>query len=225
MEMPQVEMQKKRILVVDDHPLLRAGLIQFIDRQKDMACCGEADSAASTQSAILCERPDLVLLDLRLRGEDGLEFIKSLKAQFPKLLILVISQCDEMLYTERALRAGARGYIMKEEATEEVLFAIRAVLSGELYLSRKLAIRLVQKTIEGRPAMAGPGVESFTDRELQVFQLLGAGLSTRQIAERLNLSFKTIETYRENIKHKLGLAGAADLVRYATNWVEGRPGA
>ncbi|MBI4660410.1 MAG: response regulator transcription factor [Verrucomicrobia bacterium] len=216
-------MQKQRILIVDDHPLLRAGLIQFIDRQKDMICCGEADGAASTQNAVLAYKPDLVLLDLRLRGEDGLELIKSLKSQHPKLLILVISQCDEMLYAERALRAGARGYIMKEEATEEVLFAIRAVLGGELYLSRKLAIRLVRKTIESRPLMPGPGVESLTDRELQVFQLLGSGLSTRQIAERLNLSFKTIETYRENIKHKLGLGGAADLVRYATRWVEGSP--
>jgi len=215
-------MQKRRILVVDDHPLLRAGLIQFIDRQRDMTCCGEADSGATTQDAVVRQKPDLLLLDLRLRSEDGLELIKSLKARFPKLLILVISQCDEMLYAERVLRAGARGYIMKEEATEEVLFAIRAVLEGELYLSRKLAIRLVQKTIESRPATAGPGLESLTDRELQVFQLLGAGLNTRHIAERLNLSFKTIETYRENIKHKLGLAGAADLVRYATNWVEGR---
>jgi DNA-binding NarL/FixJ family response regulator len=152
-------MLKKCILVVDDHPLLRAGLIQFIDRQMDMTCRGEADSAASCQSAVQSLKPDLVLLDLRLRDEDGLELIKSLKSQYPKLLILVISQCDEMLYAERALRAGARGYIMKEEATDEVLLAMRSVLNGELYLSRKLAIRLVQKTIEGRPAITGPGLE------------------------------------------------------------------
>jgi DNA-binding NarL/FixJ family response regulator len=216
-------MPPKRILVVDDHPLLRAGLIQFISRHQDLVCCGEADSAATTHIAIADRKPDLLLLDLRLRDEDGLELLKSLKARFPDLRILVISQCDEALYAERVLRAGARGYIMKEEATEEVLFAIRSVLEGELYLSRKLAIRLVRKTIESRPALAGPGLESLTDRELQVFQLLGAGLNTRHVAERLNLSSKTIETYRENIKHKLGLAGAADLVRYATNWVEGRP--
>ena len=216
-------MQKRRILVVDDHPLLRAGLIQFIERQEDMICCGEADSAATTQSAVANQKPDLVLLDFRLRSEDGLELIKSLKARFPKLPVLIISQCDELLYAERVLRAGACGYIMKEEATEEVLFAIRSVLGGELYLSRKLAIRLVQKNIETRPATTGPGLDSLTDRELQVFQMLGAGLNTRHIAERLNLSLKTIETYRENIKHKLGLAGAADLMRYATNWVEGQP--
>jgi len=216
-------MQKRRILVVDDHPLLRAGLIQFIERQKDMICSGEADSAATTQSAVANQKPDLVLLDLRLRSEDGLELIKSLKARFPKLPILIISQCDELLYAERVLKAGACGYIMKEEATDEVLVAIRFVLGGELYLSRKLAIRLVQKAIEARPATPGPGLDSLTDRELQVFQMVGAGLNTRHIAERLNLSFKTIETYRENIKHKLGLAGAADLVRYATSWVEGQP--
>ena len=216
-------MQKKRVLVVDDHPLLRAGLIQFIDRQEDLICCGEADSAASTQSAVPSCKPDLVLLDLRLRSEDGLELIKSLKSQFPELLILVLSQRDETLYAERALRAGARGYIMKEEAAGEVLSAVRAVLSGEFYLSRKLAIRLVQKSIESRPAVSGPGIGSLTDRELQVFELLGSGLSTRQIATKLNLSFKTIETYRENIKHKLGLSGSTDLVRCATNWVEGRP--
>lgn len=215
-------MQRKRLLIVDDHPLLRAGLTQYVNRQPDMVCCAEADSGATTDSAIRRHKPDLVLLDLRLKSEDGLELIKSLKAQFHELPILVVSQCDEMVYAERALRAGALGYIMKEEATEEVLCAIRAVLSGELYLSRKMAIRLVQKSIETRPVAAGPGIESLTDRELQVFQLLGSGLTTRQIAMKLNLSFKTIETYRENLKHKLGLSGAQELVRRATDWVEGR---
>jgi len=216
-------MPRKRILIADDHPLLREGLMQFINRQENLLCCAEADSGASTYSAVQQHRPDLLLLDLRLRGEDGLELIKFLKSQFAELLILVISQGDETIYAERALRAGARGYIMKEEASDEVLCAISAVLNGEIYLSRKMALRLAEKSIECRPATVGPGVDSLTDRELQVFQLLGSGLTTRQIATKLNLSFKTIESYRENIKHKLGLAGATELVRCATSWVDARP--
>jgi len=214
---------RKRILIADDHPLLREGLMQFINRQENLICCAESDSAASTFTAVQQHKPDLLLLDLRLRNEDGLELIKFLKGQYPELLILVISQCDETIYAERALRAGARGYIMKEEASDKVLAAISAVLSGEIYLSRKMALRLAERSIECRATGAGPGVESLTDRELQVFQLLGSGLTTRQIAAKMNLSFKTIETYRENIKHKLGLAGAAELVRCATSWIESGP--
>ncbi len=209
-----------RVMVVDDHPLVREGLQAMISRQPDLICCGEADSAAGTQEAIESCKPDLLLLDLRLRSDDGLELVKALIARFPSLRILVISQFDEALYAERALRAGARGYVMKEQVTDEVLNAIRTILAGELYVSPRIAALALHKMIETRPAAPRGGLESLTDRELQVFQLLGAGLSTRHIATKLHLSFKTVETHRENIKHKLGLPDAAELARRAADWVQ-----
>jgi DNA-binding NarL/FixJ family response regulator len=214
--------KKARILVVDDHPLFREGVIQLVSRQRDLICCGEADNGADASRAIARFKPDLVVLDLRLGREDGLELIKALIAQFPALQILVLSNCEEGTYAERALRAGARGYLTKEEATEEVLNAIRAILKGEMYVGRKLSILLLGRLLKGPRQGPGAGVESLTDRELQVFQLLGAGLSTGQIAERLVLSVKTIETHRENIKHRLGLTSADQLVRAASAWVEKR---
>lgn len=212
--------KKARVLVVDDHPIVRHALADLVNRQPDLMCCGEADDITSIRTAIERERPDLILLDLRLGHEDGLESIKALKAQDESLCILVVSACDEMLYAERVVRAGAAGYIMKEEKPSELLAAMRSVLNGQLYVSRKIAMTVFQKSIETAPRPAGGGIESLTDRELQVFQLLGADLSTRQIASRLSLSVKTIETYRENIKHKLGLRDASDLVRSATEWVK-----
>ena len=214
---------KSRVLVADDHPLLRAGVSQLINRQEDLVCCGEAHDAASTQTAVATHNPDLLLLDLRLGHGDGLEFIKSLKSQFQNLAILVFSQLDEKLYAERALRAGALGYVMKENATDEVLTAIRTVLNGDLYVSRSIAVLALHKSLRTKTDNKGLGVENLTDRELQVFQLLGAGMNTRQIAEELSLSQKTIETHRENIKQKLGLQSAPETVRYATAWVQGSP--
>lgn len=211
---------KTRILVVDDHPLMREALARLIGRQSDLVCCGETDSAAATHDAVERFQPNLVILDLRLRHEDGLELIKSLKLRFPALLVLVLSQSDETIYAERAMRAGAHGYLMKEEAAGEVLRAIRTVLSGERYVSAKVALRLFDKALEVEPLLLNSGIESLSDRELHVFQLLGAGLGTREIGAKLNLSFKTIETHRENIKHKLGLRGAEELVRSATEWVK-----
>jgi DNA-binding NarL/FixJ family response regulator len=194
--------------------------VQLINRQTDMVCCGEVSSAAAARQAIAQKQPELILLDLRLGASDGLELIKSLKTEFPKLLILVLSQYDESLYAERALRAGAGGYLMKEEASEEVVNAIRMVLSGQLYISRKMAALVLHKVLQNPPKSGDVGVESLTDRELQVFQLIGAALSTQEIAKKLGLSFKTIETYRENIKHKLNLRTAAELVQAATGWVQ-----
>jgi DNA-binding NarL/FixJ family response regulator len=215
------EARQASILVVDDHPLVREGLSQIIKRQSDLIWCGEADSARTALDAVAAQKPDLVLLDLRLRSGDGLELIKDLILQHPSLLILVVSQCDEMLYAERALRAGARGYVMKEQATVEVLTAIRRILAGELYVSSRIAALALHKMIETRPKVHGPSIKNLTDRELQVLQLLGAGVSTKKIAAKLNLSFKTVETHRENIKHKMGLSDAAELVRYAMSWVDG----
>jgi DNA-binding NarL/FixJ family response regulator len=207
---------------VDDHPLLREALAAVINRQSDFVCCGEAGSAIETQKAVSVLQPDLVLLDLWLNGGDGLELIKALKSQFPSLHILVLSQFDEALYAERALRAGALGYVMKEQPSKEVLAAIRTVLGGEIYVSPRVAARVLHKAIETKRENRNGRVENLTDRELQVLQLLGAGMSTRKIADELTLSFKTVETHRENIKRKLGLGDAVELVRYAAEWVRGQ---
>jgi DNA-binding NarL/FixJ family response regulator len=209
---------KARVLVVDDHPMMRGGLIQLINRQIDLTCCGEAGTVAEAQVAVARLKPDLVILDLRLKGGDGLELIKSLGSQFAGLRILVLSQYDAPHYVERALRAGALGYVVKEQGAEEVLSALRAVLAGEVYLTRALAARLLHSFVGTMPGTPRAGVELLTDRELHVLHLLGAGMSTREIAAELSLSFKTIETHRENIKRKLGLCGAAELIHYASEW-------
>ena len=211
---------KARILVVDDHPLVREGLVGLIAQQSDMIACGEASTAREAMAAVTEHKPDLVILDLRLRGADGLELIKSFKAQIPELRILILSQYDAPLYAERALRAGAMGYVIKEQAPDEVLGAIRTVLAGQVYLARGIAALLLHKFVGTGPRAAQGGLQRLTDRELHVLQLLGAGMSTRQIAEELSLSFKTIETHRENLKRKLGLQTASALVHYATNWAQ-----
>ena len=213
---------KARILVVDDHPVVRVGLARLINQQNDLTCCGEAASVSEAQMAVAKYRPDLVILDLRLKGGDGLELIKSVKSQFPKMRILILSQYDAFLYVERALRAGALGYVVKEQAAEEVVNAVRTVLAGDVYLTRGMATRLLHNFIEPPSLTQTPrvGIESLTDRELHVLRLLGIGMGTRDIANELNLSFKTIESHRENIKHKLGLRGAAELVHYANNWAQ-----
>ena len=163
-------------------------------------------------------KPDLVILDLRLKGEDGLELIKSLKSHFPDLRILILSQYEAPLYAERALRAGALGYVVKEQAAAEVLNAMRTVLAGQVYLTRGMAGLLLSKLVGTTSKAPRLGVEHLTDRELHVLQSLGAGLSTREIAAELRLSFKTVEAHRENIKHKLGLRGSAALIHYANEW-------
>lgn len=211
---------KTRVLVVDDHPLFREGIVQFITRQPDIEVSGEADSVAGTYAELKKNQPDLILLDLRLGQSDGIELIKSLKAQYPELLILVISQHDEGLFAERSIRAGASGYVMKQEATEEVLSAIRTVLAGDLYISRRIAALVFRKTLDEKLAAPRAGVEKLSDRELQVFQMLGAGMTTRKISMELKLSLKTIESHRENIKHKLGYESGGELVRGATEWVQ-----
>jgi DNA-binding NarL/FixJ family response regulator len=209
---------KKRILVVDDHPLVRDGLIQLIRRQSGLTCCGEADTVLNAQEAVLSEKPDLVILDLRLDKGDGLELIKTFKSQLPALRMLVLSQLDEVLYAERVLKAGAHGYLMKEEAAKEVVNAIRTVLAGQLYVSPKISGLVLRKMIDSSAVRPVNGVESLTDRELQIFQMLGAGKSTRRIAAELFLSFKTVETHRENIKAKMGFADATTLIHQATLW-------
>jgi DNA-binding NarL/FixJ family response regulator len=211
---------QSRILVVDDHPMVRDGLIRLISQHGDLACCGEAGSVSEAITAVAAQSPDLVILDLRLKGGDGLDLIKSLLAQWPDLRILILSQYEAPLYAERALRAGALGYVVKEQAAEEILGAIRTVLAGDVYLTRGMAALLLHKFVGAPKASGRGGAEQLTDRELHVLHLLGAGMSTREIAGELNLSFKTIETHRENIKRKLGLQNAAALIHYATQWAQ-----
>jgi DNA-binding NarL/FixJ family response regulator len=208
---------------VDDHPLMRGGLVRLIAEDSSLVLCGEADNTGSTILAVDDDPPpDLVILDLMLGHEDGLELIKQIRALRPGLLILVISMHDEWLFAERALRAGASGYIMKKEASEEVLAAVHAVLSGEVYLSGRMRVLLSEKGLAPDPCycLVPQANPPLSDRELHVFRLIGAGLSTKQTAVELHLSVKTIETYRENLKTKLNLANAAELLRAAKAWVD-----
>lgn len=214
--------KKTKVFIADDHPFLRLGIKSMIDATPDMHCCGEAESVAGTMSGIDESEPDLLLLDLCLGDGDGLELIKALKAQHEDMPILILSQLDETLYAERALRAGAQGYIMKERATDDVLEGIRTILDGDLFVSKRVAALAVKRMVETRGETEGTDVDMLSDRELQVFRLLGTGKGTRDIAESLGLSFKTIETYRENIKHKLNLPDATSLVHRATEWVQGQ---
>jgi len=210
--------RKSRIVVVEDHPVVCAGLMQLIGNQPDLTCAGTAeDTAAAKRLVEECE-PDLLLLDLRLKSGDSLELIKSLRVEHPEVKVLVLSQYDELMFAERALRAGASGYIMKENATDEVLRAVRKVLAGELYFSERVASAVVQRTLREKPTASRIGVESLSDREMQVFQLLGASYSAREIAEQFHLSRKTVETHCEKIKHKLSLNSAAELKQFARKW-------
>jgi DNA-binding NarL/FixJ family response regulator len=208
-----------RVLIVDDHPIVRQGLTQLIGQEGDLEVCGEADDVTSAFAAIERLAPDIAIVDLMLRGSTGIELIKELKAHHPDLRILVISMHDEAVYAERALRAGAHGYIMKEVATHEVLTALRTVLAGDVYVSKEMISRILRRMVGGGPS---DGIDRLTDRELEVFQWIGRGLSVIEIGEKLKVSPKTVETYRAHIKEKLGLANANDVLRVAVSWLEQR---
>src|SRR6516165_6476298 len=210
--------KKSRIVVVEDHPVLCDGLKQLIDYQTDLTCSGVADNTSDAKRLAEQCQPDLMILDLRLKAGDALDFIKTLRTENPELKVLVLSQYDELVFAERALRAGASGYIMKENATDEVLRAVRKVLTGELYFSERVAAAVVQRTLREKPCASRVGVELLSDREMQVFQLLGASYSAREIAEQFHLSQKTIDTHCEKIKHKLNLHNAAELKQFARKW-------
>jgi DNA-binding NarL/FixJ family response regulator len=215
---------KTRIVVLEEHPLLRHGIIDYLNSQPDMLVSGESDNIRSARDEIARCKPQLLVTALRLGTGDSLEFVKALKAQQPALLILVYSAFEETIFAERALRAGADGYVMKSAPKEELLTALREILKGNIYVSRDVAMRAFKKSLEVRPeqhaASPGGGVERLSDREMHIFQLLGSGLRNQQIARSLNLSVKTVETHRENIKHKLGLNNSHEMVERAIKYVE-----
>jgi len=216
---PQEQSQKKsRIVIIEDHPVLCSGLRQLVDNQPDLACVGVADNISDAKRLVAECKPNLTVLDLRLKGGDALDFIKTLRVEHPEVKVLVLSQYDELIFAERALRAGASGYIMKENATDEVLRALHKVLTGDLYFSERVAAAVVQRMLREKPIASRDGVERLSDREMQVFQLLGASYSAREIAEQFHLSRKTIETHCEKIKHKLSLHNAAELKQFARRW-------
>jgi DNA-binding NarL/FixJ family response regulator len=217
---PQIQTHSKkcRVLLVDDHPIVRQGLALLIDREPDLSVCGEADGAHTAFHAITTLRPDIVVLDISLSGPDGLDVLKDIRMKTASLPVLILSMHDESIYAERAMRAGANGYIMKQEATEKVLVAIRRILQGEVYLSDRLTSTMLQQYVRGTaPAKKSPLV-NLTDRELEVFRLIGEGHGTRQIADELHLSVKTIESYQAHIKEKLALRNARELVQHAIEW-------
>ncbi|MFQ5990413.1 MAG: response regulator [Candidatus Methylomirabilales bacterium] len=215
------ERPKQRILIVDDHPVVREGLATIINQQAELMVCGEAEDAQTALEAVSTLQPDLVIVDISLKGINGIELIKQLQRQYEKIPVLVMSMHDESLYVERVLRAGARGYIMKQEGTEKVVTAVQRVLAGEVYVSDAMGKKLLRTFQEGRPDPGAPSVERLSDRELEVFRLIGQGYSTRQIAETLHVSVKTVNTYRQHIKEKLKLKSGSDLLRHAIHWVQG----
>lgn len=210
---------KRTVLIVDDHPIVRQGLAQLINQESDLVVCGQAEDARDAIRAIREYDPDMVIVDISLKDTSGVELIKDLKVQYPDLPVLTLSMHDEAVYGERALRAGARGYIMKQEATEKVVTAIRRVLAGEVYVSDGMAAKMVSKLVGGAGKSTGSPVERLSDRELEVFRMIGEGYNTREMAEKLHLSVKTIETYRAHIKDKLSLQDASELLRAAIQWV------
>jgi DNA-binding NarL/FixJ family response regulator len=214
--------QKIKILLVDDHPLVREGLANLIHQQPDLEVCGEAASQPQALQLIADAKPDIAVVDISLENGSGLELIKSIKAIHPSVAMLALSMHDESLYAERALRAGARGYLMKREAAKKVIQGIRAVLAGQLFVSEKISSLMAERFVEGRTAVTSP-VEQLSDRELEVFQLLGRGHSTRQIADHLNVGFKTVQAYCARIKEKLQLANATELLRAAMQWNAEQP--
>jgi DNA-binding NarL/FixJ family response regulator len=223
MSVPGNHAAKTRILVVDEQPLLRYGVATYLNGQPALMVCGEADSISSTQSKIAECRPHLLLIGLRLGTGDSLELVTALKKQYRELLILVYSAFEETIFAERALRAGANGYLMKKAPREEMLAAIRDVVCGQVYVSRELAMRAFHKSLatpqQDRVPENLPVIDNLSNREMHVFQLIGSGLGTKEIAHALNLSVKTIETHRENIKRKLGLRRGAELTERATAWI------
>ncbi len=216
----QAKDSRKRVLLVDDHAVVRYGIAQLINAQRDLVVCGEEEDAANALSAIGKLKPDIVIADISLKESSGLDLMRNIKAQYSGLPVLVVSAHDESVYAEIAFRAGALGYLMKAEALEKVLTAIHRVLSRNIYVSDALASRMLQRQVHGHTDFQQSAIKGLSDRELEVFQLIGKWKKTKEIAHELHLSIKTIEYYREQIKQKLELKNAVELTQYATAWVQ-----
>jgi DNA-binding NarL/FixJ family response regulator len=215
---PDTDKQVRTVFLVDDHPLVREWLANLINQQTDLKVCGEAGNASEGFKLIAKAEPNVAIVDISMEGGSGIQLIKNIRSACPEVAVIVLSMHDETLYGERALRAGARGYIMKREATRNVLRAVRRVLEGKFYLSEKMATLMAERFAEGTAPATRSVVELLSDRELEVFQLLGRGFSTRQIADELHVSFKTVQAFSARIKEKLGLSGATELLREAVRW-------
>ena len=211
---------KARVIIVDDHPIFRMGMAELLNQEDDFIVCGLAEDIGGARKIIQQHSPDLAIIDITLAGENGLDLVKELSSAKNPLPILVLSMHDEQVWAERAIRAGARGYIMKKEASEKVIFALRNILGGKIHVSANIMERLLDRFQLKPDVSTAPTVDLLTDRELEVFRLIGAGLSTREIAERMNLGVKTIGTYRDRVKQKLGIKTAAELIRRAVLWTE-----
>jgi DNA-binding NarL/FixJ family response regulator len=212
------EIPKRKVFVLDDHPIIRAGLTMLINREPDLVVCGDAEEMATALRLIDNLRPDVLVVDISLNGPDGLDVLKNIRTRSPGLPVLILSMHDETLYAERALRAGANGYIMKQEATERVLVALRRILNREIYVSDRIANKMLRHFVGGAATPQRSPLEELSDRELEVLRLIGEGHGTRQIAEELHLSVKTVETYQGHLKEKLGLKNSRELVQYAIQW-------
>ena len=215
-----VKAKRATVFIVDDHSIVRRGLEQLINQEADLVVCGEAENAQAALEAMKKLMPDVALVDLSLDGESGLELIKNIKVRYPTVAMLVLSMHDEMFYAERVLRAGAKGYIMKLQAADQILGAIRRILSGEIYLSDPMAAKILREGAGGKADLPDSPIDRLSDRELEVFQLIGIGLGTRHIADRISRSVKTVETYREHIKQKLDLKDATELTQAAIQWLQ-----
>jgi len=211
---------RKRVFIVDDHPMMRDGMGRLIDGEPGLMFCGGAANAEQTLSGLASAEADLVITDITLPGRSGLDLIKDIKAIYPELLVMVFSMHDETFYAERALRAGARGYLMKEAGSEKMLEAIHKVLGGEIAVSARIAAKILDTFSGHRPRNSNSPIEQLTDREFDVYQLLGQGKTTKEIADQLHLSQKTVAVHRGHIKEKLGINSATELVRHAVRWVE-----
>jgi DNA-binding NarL/FixJ family response regulator len=215
-----VASRRKKIVLVDDHPMTRSGMAYLIGKEEDLEVCAEASNPAEALAQIAKDRPDLVLTDITMPGRSGLEFIKDVLAVHAGLPILIVSMHDELIYAERALRAGARGYIMKEAGGEKLLAAIRQILGGQIYVSEKMSAKILDIFSGNRPRGSSSPIEKLTDREFEVFQLIGQGKNTREIAKQLHVSPKTVDVHRSHIKEKLELKDVTSLIRHAVRWIE-----
>jgi DNA-binding NarL/FixJ family response regulator len=215
---------KTQVLIVDDHPVIRDGLATIINHERDMNVCGQADDAHQALKAVTELKPDVVIADISLKSSDGIELTKSIKARYPRLPVIVFSIHDESIYAERALRAGAHAYMMKDVVSENIVKAIRTVLNGEIFISEKISKKFLHKIAGDKAGTTKTPIESLSDRELEIFRLIGEGYKPSQIAKQLHLSIKTIETYRARIKEKLNLANAAELLRYSIKWAKSQNG-